>query len=176
MLVITFLLSLIISGCSGETVKHLEFTNEELDQIKVTYDGDYKIFTIPNRNWIIKAYLPEYRIAKGNLKIFQATRHYDGEEMITVIATIIDPRVGCKDLTSCFEYRMKSKKDVEGYTIFREENRIVISKLSKLYKTITILTYYDNVCIDIFIILTQINQRGLDNAQRIADSVQIIPR
>ncbi len=176
MLAIILMSTLIISACSGESVKHLQFTDEELNQIKVTTDGDYKIFTVPKRNWEIKAWLPHFRISRGKSKIFQATRHYDGEEMITVIATIIDPQVGCTDLISCFEYRKRLIKNIDYCTIFSENDRIIISQLGKYAKTTTILKYYDNVCVDILIITSQINQRGLDNTQRIVESLQILPR
>lgn len=176
MLAVIFLSTFIISGCSGESVKHLQFTDEELNQIKVTTDGDYKIFTVPKRNWQIKAWLPQFRISKGKSKIFQATRHYDGEEMITVIATIIDPQVGYTDLISCFNYRKRLIKNIDNHTIMTENDRIIISHRGKYAKTTTILKYYDNVCLDIFIITSQINQRGLDNTQRIVESLKIFPR
>ena len=50
MLLITFIIA---SACFGETVNVLKFTDDELNQIRVTKEGDYMIFTVPNKDWKI---------------------------------------------------------------------------------------------------------------------------
>jgi len=169
---------IILSGC-GETVRLRTFTADELDQIRIVSYGDYKVFPIPGKDWKIRAYLPGYRVTKWSSVLFQAGRHYDGDEMIVVAASILDLELNLKDLKSCLDYRTGLSSNKNRHVV-EEKDRAVISQDDDDLKVLTILNYHDGLCIDTLIVVSGINagnrQRALENTQRLADSLHIIPR
>lgn len=160
------------SGCSQEPVKFEQFTDEQLDQISVSTEGDMKYFSIPGRNLEIGMYLPSYTIKKQDFAVFQATRHYDGEQLITVVTTIISSKTGVRDLDSCVAYR---KKYVGDFTTEKDKDKIILSKVyQKLNsKSTIILQFHDGLCIETFIVTSQLSNASLKETERIVESVQI---
>src|SRR3989344_8710598 len=108
---------LFIIGCSTETVKHLIFSEEELNQITIEDNAGMKSFSVPNKDWKIEAYLPSYSIINHDFTIFQASRHYNGEHLITVITSIIDPESGVYDLNSCLDYKKKFVVNYQDFSV-----------------------------------------------------------
>ncbi len=177
LLISLIMLAIFLTACSRETLELLIFTPEEMEQIKTETFGDEKYFRVPNKDWKIGMYLPDYTVVKHDFVIFQASRHYNGEHLITVVTTVINPETGVNDLASCKAYREKilAGKD---FLVEDKGDQVIFSKVSAeglSSKTTTILQFYDNFCIDTSIITSQLNDEALTETDKIVNSIKIVP-